>query len=863
MAHRNVANHLLQKALTHNLFLLNVNQQPDTMKTIMKFKASYFLLPILIGLFGYMLFSVYGEVKEKSIEEFNKQQMILAEQAAKGIERFFTRLHRDLSYLSNLDAVVSLNDQGKKLMRDFYNPRVKEFQAVTRLDATGKITYTIPIDPELIGKDISSQEHIRTILQTHEPVVSDVFEAVQGYRGLAYHVPVFKNQIFQGTIGVLIPFENQAKRYLENIRIGKSGYAWVLSEKGVELYCPVPGHTGNTIFKTSSKFPSVISMAREALKGQRGTTSYTYGNIRGENTQNIKKLAVFLPIHLGNTFWSIVVATPESEVLSNLTGFRNKLFLIIALLMIAWIAYSYYLIKARAILKEETKRKQVEEALRESEKKYRRLVENAVVGVYQVTREGIFRFVNEKTAEMFGFDKPEDLLEEVPNIINFYVHPLERPVVLKEMDENGFVHGREVEFKKRDGDSIWVSLSTRRVEDKGEIFYEGLIEDISERKKLEKELQQAQKMEAIGTLSGGIAHDFNNILGIILGNTELAMDDIPEWNPARRNLEEVRKACLRAKDVIQQILSFSRQSESAKKPIKIVPIVEESVKLLRASIPSSIEIRQNIKADEDTILGNSTQIHQVLINLCGNATHAMEETGGILEVNLDNVILNAQEASQYHDIGPGPYVKLTVRDTGHGMDATIIKRIFDPYFTTKDVGKGTGMGLAMVHGIVKRHGGAISVQSQPGNGASFEIIFPIIGQADADEVKMIDDLPRGHERILFVDDESSMVELNKQRLERLGYSVETRTDPVAALALFASDADAFDLVITDMTMPHMSGDALARELLKIRPDLPIILCTGYSARISEEKALELGIKKYIEKPIEMEILARSVREVLS
>ena len=509
-----------------------------------------------------------------------------------------------------------------------------------------------------------------------------------------------------------------------------------------------------------------------------------------------------------------------------------------------------------------TEIKKAEEALRKSEKKYRRLVDNAVVGVYQVTKEGSLRFVNEKMAEMFGYDKPESFLEEVANITDLYVRPQERPVVLQEMDENGFIHGREVEYKKKDGSSIWVALSARRVDNEGEIFYEGLMEDITERKRLEKELRQAQKMEAIGTLSGGIAHDFNNILGIILGNTELAMDDIPDWNPARRNLEEVRKACLRAKDVIQQILSFSRQTDSDKKPIKMAPIVKESLTVLRASIPTSIEIRQDIDVAEDTILGNPTQIHQVLMNLCGNAAHAMEETGGILEVNLENILLNAQEASQYHQIKPGPYMKLTVRDTGHGIDAAIMKRIFDPYFTTKDVGKGTGMGLAMVHGIVKSHNGAISVQSKPGEGSSFHILFPLIKQVQPDEVKLIDKLPRGHERILFVDDERSIVEFNKQRLERLGYTVEIKTDPVAALALFVSNPDAFDLVMTDMTMPHMTGDALARQLLKIRPDIPIILCTGYSARMSEEKAMESGIKKYIEKPIEMENLARSVREVL-
>ena len=280
---------------------------------MMKFKTGFFLLPVLIGIFGYMLFSVYGEVKNKSIVEFNKQQLILAQQAATGIENFFNRLHQELSYLSKQGAIVSLNDQGKKWMQDFYKTRRDEIRAVTRVDAKGRIIYTIPFTPSVIGEDISSQEHIKTILQTHEPVVSDVFKSVQGHRALAYHVPVFENQIFQGTIAVLISFENLAKEYLENIRIGKNGYAWVLSEKGVELYCPVPGHTGNTVFETSSRFPSVISMAKKALEGQRGTGSYTYDSIEGERVEALTKLAVFLPIKLGNTFWSIIVATPESE----------------------------------------------------------------------------------------------------------------------------------------------------------------------------------------------------------------------------------------------------------------------------------------------------------------------------------------------------------------------------------------------------------------------------------------------------------------------------------------------------------------------------------------------------------------------
>jgi signal transduction histidine kinase len=393
--------------------------------------------------------------------------------------------------------------------------------------------------------------------------------------------------------------------------------------------------------------------------------------------------------------------------------------------------------------------------------------------------------------------------------------------------------------------------------------------DITERKRAEKvketlefQLRQSQKMEAVGTLAGGIAHDFNNILGIILGNTELAMDDVSDSNPARQNLDEVRKACMRAKDVVRQILSFSRKSKAEQKPLKIATVVAESLRLIRASIPTSIDIRQNISNNMGDIFGDSTQIHQIIINLCTNAAHSMENEGGILEVTLKNIEIDEDTTSQHPELDYGSYVNLRVSDTGDGISPDVIDRIFDPYFTTKDVGKGTGMGLAVVHGIVKSHHGKISVESKAGKGSVFDILFPAVRMGVKDEPTEPQELPTGNERILFVDDEKSMVNLNQQRLERLGYRVIPKTDPSEALEFFRTNPDQIDLIITDMTMPHMTGDKLAQEVLNIRSDMPIILCTGYSERMSEDMAHELGIRKYIEKPIGKETLAMSVRDVL-
>ena len=383
-----------------------------------------------------------------------------------------------------------------------------------------------------------------------------------------------------------------------------------------------------------------------------------------------------------------------------------------------------------------------------------------------------------------------------------------------------------------------------------------------EKKAMQSKLQQAQKMEAIGVLAGGVAHDFNNILGIILGNAELALDDIPEWNPAAANLKEIRTASLRARDVIRQLLSFSRKSDVHMKPVAIVPIIRESLSLIRATIPSNIEIRQDISEDCGTIVADPVQIHQVMINLCTNAAHAMEETGGVLRVDLDNISVENHDAVMYPEAKPGFYVQLTVSDTGCGMTPDIKRRVFDPYFTTKEVGKGSGMGLAVVHGIVKTHGGIISVYSEPGRGSTFKVLWQVIeGPLPATESPDME-MPRGNERILLVDDEAALLNSTGRMLERLGYAVQSTTDPAEALNRFKANPAAFDLVITDMAMPKITGVELSREILHIRPTVPIILCSGFSDAMDAEKSKALGIRRYVEKPVKIMELSALIREVL-
>ncbi|MBC2714787.1 MAG: response regulator [Desulfobacteraceae bacterium] len=383
----------------------------------------------------------------------------------------------------------------------------------------------------------------------------------------------------------------------------------------------------------------------------------------------------------------------------------------------------------------------------------------------------------------------------------------------------------------------------------------------SEKIELEKKLRQSQKLEAIGTLAGGISHDFNNILTAILGYTEIALEEVDGESGVRELLDEVYNAGIRARDLVKQILAFARQTEQELKPIRLDLIAKEALKLIRSTVPTTIEIVHYFKS-KSLVMADPVQIHQIIMNLCGNAAHAMEAEGGTLKVSIKDAVLGPQITDHYPDLVPGFFLKLEVEDTGVGIEEKILDSIFEPYFTTKESGEGTGLGLAVVHGIVKSYGGEVFVTSQVGKGSLFKIYLPVIKSIGTEKRFDPTEVLMGSEHILFVDDEVTIARLGQRMLESLGYRVTTRTSSIEALELFKYRADIFDLVITDMTMPNMTGDRLSFEMMKIRPDIPVILCTGYSKKFSDVEALENGIKAFQMKPLIKKELAKTVRKVL-
>lgn len=1102
----------------------------------MRYAKPAFFLVMLLTLCGFSLYSSYVEVREKAVVQLNERQMTHARQAARSIQDFFENYLYQLKNLAVSEHIVRLDEQGRELLGLFYLSHWEQITAVSRVDEKGTISYMVPQSGSAVGTDNSWREPIQQVMQTHQPVISDVITLPPAGQTVVCHVPVFERGVYRGTLGISVPFNFITKKYLNEVKIGEFGYAWLINQKGIELYCPVPGHVGTSVFENCRDFPSLLTMVNEMLKGRTGSATYQYNRLWAEVVPLETYHAVYMPIPLANTFWSIVVTTPESEVLAGIVGFRNRWVLtVIALLVLGAVGF-YYLVRVLVNIREEAQRKETEAALRASEKRYRAIVEDQSELITRFSPDLSLKFVNEAYCRYFGeerekllgqgflhhvpaedqerlqvhlsslnalnavaqiehrvrdgrgeirwmqwidhgiFDEGGNLLEiqavgrditsqklaesalqeseakyrqiidllpdptfvidpegqviawnraieEMTGVaseaimgrgdyeyaIPFYgcrrpllidlvflpdgelekrYSPLQREgeVIIAETyipsfrGKEVFLWGKASLIYDRKGRAIGAIESIRDITDakraesalreserrfreilenvelaaiildkEGRLIFcndfllevtgwrreellgadliEGFVaqenraetrlvfdemiesgktlahfendiltrkgerrtvrwnntilrdaagevlgltcigEDVTARRQLERQLLQAQKMEAIGTMAGGIAHDFNNILAAILGYAELSLLQVAEGSSVHSNLHQILISTNRARDLVRQILAFSRQQfELEVVPLDIKSALQETLKFLRATLPATIDIRLDLPERDLIAQINPTQLHQVLVNLAANAAHAMRERGGVLTISLDEVVLDATTAFQDWELPPGAYVRISVADSGHGMDAATMERVFDPYFTTKGVGEGSGLGLSVVHGIITRYQGAVSVESEPGRGARFNLLIPRAASERAVQAWSGQEggksVMGGTERILVVDDEVLLVDLLSQNLRLLGYEVVPATGSEEALALFSENPAQFDLVITDLTMPHMTGLDLAVRMRELKPDVSIILCTGFGESVSEEKARSVGIQRLLFKPCNRIDLAEMVRSVL-
>ncbi len=518
----------------------------------------------------------------------------------------------------------------------------------------------------------------------------------------------------------------------------------------------------------------------------------------------------------------------------------------------------------------ELERKRAQDALQDSEERYRALYDEAPLMYFTVDVDLEILSVNQFGAKMLGYER-EDL---VGQSVKMLIDPDDQEIFCREIEEC-FASTNQAAQKvfrkvKKNGTRLWVRETSRSILGPNQ---ERMLllscEDITEQKRVEvalaqseKQLRHTQKMEAIGTLAGGIAHDFNNILGAILGYAELSLTQAKQEPKLTSYLGEVLTAGNRAKELVKQILAFSRQSDQEREAVDLNKMVEEALKMVRATLPTTIDIRSTLAKDSAVVFADATQMHQVIMNLCTNAEFFMRKNGGELVLNVSSIDLTTDLSREFSNLKPGTYLKMTIQDSGQGMSPQVLERIFEPFFTTKSLGEGTGLGLAVVHGIIVGHEGHIAASSVVGQGTIFTVLLPRLDVVLPAQMENAVEWPQGKGNVLFVDDEDVLARWGEQVLTHLGYTVITKTNPHEAVELFHKHPDQFDVVVTDQTMPTMSGEALATALREIRHDIPIVLCTGFSHTMSEEKANQLGLKGFLMKPVNGALLAKTLQEVL-
>lgn len=865
-------------------------------------KLAFLLLAIFLPALGILLMSGLAH-RRLILSDANKDSLLLAQSLAAQQEQIAVGTKQMLSTLAHLPEVRGMDAKAcNELFRDLQNQH--PFYSIISAATPSGDMFAASIPFEAGKVNLADRKHFKEVLQTLDFAAGEyVMGKVSEVQSLHFSYPVLdRDRNLVAVVSAALKL-NEYARFIEKAALPRDSAVVLLDYRGVRLFRspengaaalgkPIPkdafnrvsGDSEHGVYEIVAEDGMRRIYAFRQLRLREGLLPYLYVlvgiakdkilhqvNLELTGYLCILGIAALLTALLAWVLGNLALIGPIKQLVSTTRRFGAGELCARSGLPhtpneIGQLAKSF---DHMALLLEsrEMERKSSETALRESESSYRKLSHEfqAVLNVIPDTVSLISPEMKILWTNRSSSEKPAAEIIPIDSDLHCYELRHQRTSICKGCPiEAAFVRGRFASSHHRTPDGrLWEVRAVPVKDETGNVV--SVVEvarDVTEQHDLESRLRQAQKMEAVGTLAGGIAHEFNNVLAIILGNVELALLCVSETNKTPKYLHAVRTASLRGRDIIRQLLSFSRKSEAERGIIDVGIITKESLKFLRASIPANVEIRATIPQKLSRINADATQIHQILINLCTNAVHAMEKDGGLLEIRLADVEIHKRLSTLFDHLEPGDYLRLSVSDTGHGIAPEDMGRIFEPFFTKKEVGKGSGMGLAVVHGIVKSYSGGITVESHVGRGTTVSVYFPADEAAVLSELSEEPALPAGTERVFLVDDEEELVAMIREVLINLGYSVEARTSSLEALELFRHDPGRYDVLITDMSMPKMMGDALAEEIMRIRPDIPVILCTGFSERIDEERARGMGIRAFMQKPLAMRDLALTLRKVL-
>ncbi len=806
----------------------------------MKHRYLFGVLCIWIFICAYSFQSIFSDAKEKAIDELNAQQMIHAIQAQHGIEEFFQNTIALMNNITKSDHIIHLDDQGRQELDFAYkmNPG-RSIQAITRVDEKGFISYTTPYKAESIGRDISSQAHVKTIFKTKKPTISDVFTAVQGYRAVALHVPIIKEKHFYGTLAILIDFRSISKRFLENIKLGNTGYAWMTSEEGIELFCPVPGHTGNSVFDNCKDAPTILSMAQKMVAGKQGKAFYEFDMVRDNQVKLIKKHAIYKPIKIVDGFWTIVVASSEDELLANLVTFKKKLLVIFTLLLLGSFIFSYYGMKSWGIVREAIIRKRAEAALRHQTNFSNKVIESSPVSLWVSDENGTAIRANPACLKFFGATQSEvigkynlfqDLVIEsngfMPIVKNVFEKGEPADFVLDyNFKDVGHVDAKNATHK------IINSILTPVLDTDGKVS-NVIVQtiDLTEIKKAEAEKIQSQKiadehekLALVGQVAGKMAHDFNNVLGIIMGNTELSLMDCTE-SIVKKKLELIYEQTVRGKNLTKNLVAFAKDQEPKQEFFNINEKINLVIDLLKKDL-EGIELLKQEKPNVPEVLADPGMIEHALVNLIQNSIHAISKTQN------PKIIVRT-----YRHKGT---IYFEIEDNGCGIPKEYLNQIFEPSFTLKGIKditgsysstiKGTGYGMANVKKYVERHGGDIHLETMVQSGTKFTIGLPIFKKElsiiEKDEIsksKIYSD-----HYILLVEDEQAISDIQYRLLTQEPYFHKVDLANNAQFAMDLVDRNTYDFVSLDYLLPgDANGMDVYHHIRKTNKTVPILFISG-------------------------------------